>query len=85
MLGPFEEVMLTGLATDGGLYVPETLPRFSSADIKDMAHLDYSELAFKIMSPFVGGDIPDDDFRQLVDQAYGECRHKAIICTDTSQ
>lgn len=74
----FEEVMLTGLAGDGGLYVPEKLPKFSSADIKAMADMEYAELAFRIMSPFVGGDIPDSDLKQLIDQAYGEFRHKAI-------
>lgn len=74
----FEEVMLTGLASDGGLYVPEQLPQFSAADIKAMAELDYPELAFRIMSPFVAGDIPDDDLRGLINDAYGSFRHKAI-------
>lgn len=74
----FEEVMLTGLAPDGGLYVPESLPHFSPADIKAMADLDYNELAFRIMSPFVGGDIPDQDFRRLIDETYREFRHQAV-------
>lgn len=74
----FEEVMLTGLASDGGLYVPEHLPKFSPVDIKAMADMDYSELAFRVMSPFVAGDIPDDDFKRLIDEAYGQFRHKAI-------
>ncbi|MGQ9426352.1 threonine synthase [Gilvimarinus sp. F26214L] len=74
----FEEVMLTGLASDGGLYVPESLPSFSAADIRAMADMDYKELAFRIMSPFVAGDIPDADFKRLIDEAYGEFRHQAI-------
>src|SRR5690606_28548430 len=74
----FEEVMLTGLASDGGLYVPEQLPQFSAADIRDMAKLSYKELAFRIMAPFVGGDIPDHDFKRLIDETYGEFRHQAI-------
>jgi threonine synthase len=74
----FEEVMLTGLASDGGLYVPEKIPQFSPAEIKAMANLDFPELAFRIMSPFVGDDIPEDDFRQLINGAYSQFRHKAI-------
>lgn len=74
----FEEVMLTGLASDGGLYVPEKVPQFSPAEIKAMANLDYPELAFRIMFPFVGDDIPEDDFRQLINGAYSQFRHQAI-------
>lgn len=74
----FEEVMLTGLASDGGLYVPEQLPQFTAADIQAMADLDYPELAFRIMSPFVAGDIPDDDLRAIINEAYSGFRHKAI-------
>lgn len=74
----FEEVMLTGLASDGGLYVPEQLPSFSAEDIKAMADMDYPELAFRIMSPFVAGDIPEEDFRRIINDAYGTFRHKAI-------
>ena len=46
----FEEVMLTGLAPDGGLFIPENLPNLSHADIKAMQPLNYSDLAIKIKS-----------------------------------
>lgn len=74
----FEEVVLTGLASDGGLYVPESLPHFSREEIASWAGLEYRELAFKIMSPFVAGSIPDDDLRQLINQSYDRFRHQAI-------
>jgi threonine synthase len=74
----FEDVMLTGLASDGGLYVPQQLPRFSRADIEAMADLDYPALAFRIMSPFVAGDIPEKDLKQLINEAYSQFRHPAI-------
>ena len=80
-LGPvlnFEEVVLTGLASDGGLYVPESLPRFSPEKIKSWVGLSYTELAFEIMSPFVDGEIPDNDLRQLISKAYTSFRHQAI-------
>lgn len=74
----FEEVVLTGLASDGGLYVPETLPEFSREEIASWAGLSYQELAFKVMSPFVAGEIPDDDLRGLIDAAYASFRHQGI-------
>ena len=74
----FEEVVLTGLAPDGGLYVPEQLPKFSAAEIASWAGLPYEELAFKIMSPFVAGAVPEDDFKRIINDAYKGFRHDAI-------
>jgi len=74
----FEEAILTGLASDGGLYLPETLPKFSKEEIASWAGLSYEELAFKIMAPFVAGDIPDSDLRQIIAEAYTSFRHDAI-------
>ncbi|HBX38058.1 MAG TPA: threonine synthase, partial [Pseudohongiella sp.] len=56
----FEQVLLTGLAPDGGLYVPETLPVFNHEEIASWAGLRYDKLAFKVIKPFVNGEIPDD-------------------------
>ena len=47
----FEEAMLTGLARDGGLYVPETIPQLSAEDIKEMAGQSYEQVAFTVMRP----------------------------------
>jgi len=74
----FEDVVLTGLATDGGLYVPESLPQFSTETIASWAALSYQELAFEVMAPFVDGEIPDDDFKAIIDKAYSTFRHDAI-------
>tara|TARA_R110001599_G_scaffold353527_1_gene593583 strand:- start:20039 stop:21436 length:1398 start_codon:yes stop_codon:yes gene_type:complete len=74
----FEQVLLTGLAADGGLYVPETLPRFSPEDIAAMASLDYPQLALKIISPFVDDCIPDADLKAIIDETYTEFRHTAV-------
>ena len=74
----FEEVVLTGLASDGGLYVPETIPTFSKDKIASFAGMTYQELAFEVMSPFVAGEIPDEDFKVLIDKAYASFRHTAI-------
>ena len=74
----FEEVVLTGLATDGGLYVPEKMPNFSKEKIESFSMLSYQELAFEVMAPFVDGEIPDEEFKSLIDKAYSNFRHQAI-------
>ncbi len=74
----FEEVVLTGLASDGGLYVPEELPSFSSAEIAALANADYQQVAFTVMRPFVVGVLSDDELTTIIDKAYREFRHPAI-------
>ncbi|CAI8165058.1 MAG: Threonine synthase [Cellvibrionales bacterium UBA7375] len=74
----FEDVVLTGLAEDGGLFVPEQLPKFSTEEIASWAELSYEELALKIITPFVGGSIPEQDLRQLIEKSYAGFRHEAI-------
>ncbi|HEY7774675.1 MAG TPA: threonine synthase [Marinagarivorans sp.] len=74
----FEDVVLTGLATDGGLYVPETIPQFSASDIAEMRGLPYNELAFKVMAPFVEGALSDTELKDIIDRSYQNFRHDAI-------
>jgi len=74
----FEQVLLTGLAPDGGLYVPETLPVFSQQEIASWAGLPYDQLAFKIIQPFVNGEIPDDVLQNLISDSYREFAHPAV-------
>ena len=74
----FEDVVLTGLAPDGGLFVPQTLPKFSREEIASWAGLPYNELAFHVIAPFVDGAIPDTDLKRIIDAAYSDFRHRAI-------
>ena len=74
----FEDVLLTGLAPDGGLYVPESLPHFSLEEIRSWRGLSYSELAFRVMHPFVEDAIPADDFRAMLDETYAVFAHGAV-------
>ncbi len=74
----FEEVLLAGLASDGGLYVPETLPSFSQEEIASWAGLPYNELAFKIIKPFVSDCVPDADLKQMLDETYAGFNHIAV-------
>lgn len=74
----FEEVVLTGLASDGGLYVPEKWPRFTEQELKLMASASYSELAYQVMCPFVGDSLTEDELREIIAKAYSSFRHFAI-------
>ena len=73
----FEEAMLTGLARDGGLYVPETVPTLSHADIAAMAGKSYEEIAFQVMRPFVGDTFTDAEFTDIIAKAYANFGHSA--------
>ncbi len=74
----FEQVLLTGLAADGGLYVPQSLPSFSRDEIAAMAALDYPQLAQKIITPFVEDCIAADDLQAILQETYAEFRHGAV-------
>ena len=62
----FEDVLLAGLARDGGLYVPEDWPQLSADDLRGLSGAPYTEFAFRVMQPFVGGAIADDDLRRII-------------------
>ena len=74
----FDEALLTGLARDGGLYVPETWPTLTGPEIRALAGLPYAEAVFRVMRPFVGGVIPDDDLGALLSEAYAGFDHPAV-------
>ncbi|MEQ8192865.1 MAG: threonine synthase [Rhodospirillales bacterium] len=74
----FEDVLLAGLARDGGLYVPESWPRLSKADIRDLAGRPYHEVAFAVMRPFIGGCLADDEFRTLLAETYDRFDHTTV-------
>jgi len=73
----FDEAMMTGLARDGGLYVPEAVPVMPLAEIAALAGLSYEETAFRVMRPFLGGTFADDEFRRLIATAYAGFGHAA--------
>ncbi|MEI4234764.1 threonine synthase [Roseovarius sp. D22-M7] len=73
----FEEAMLTGLARDGGLYLPERIPQMDAADIRALAGVRYEEAAFRVMRPFIGDAFTDAEFREIIDRAYAGFGHAA--------
>jgi threonine synthase len=74
----FEAVTLAGLASDGGLYVPETWPRFGKGAIAAMAGLSYVETAVRVCAPFVGNSLTEAELRALMTRAYGRFNHAAV-------
>ena len=74
----FKGVVLAGLASDGGLYVPKELPQFSPADISRFATLSYTDLAFEMIQPFAAGTFDDATLKRMIADAYQSFRHPAI-------
>ena len=75
----FEDALLTGLARDGGLYVPAVWPHWSKDEIASLAGLSYEETAFRVMRPYIGASIADADLRAMIDGAYSGFRHAAVV------
>jgi threonine synthase len=74
----FDEVLLAGLARDGGLYVPESWPQFTPGEIRALAGKHYGEIAFAVIRPFVAGCIADGDLRRILEQTYAGFDHAAV-------
>ncbi|SMH41420.1 threonine synthase [Mesorhizobium australicum] len=74
----FSDALLAGLARDGGLYLPQSWPTFSAADIRAMRGLSYPDLAIRLLTPFVGDEIPQATFAKIVREAYATFRHDAV-------
>ena len=74
----FRGVTLAGLASDGGLYVPQVWPRFTADEIAAMRGLPYVDLAAKVMAPFTAGSLTEAELRDLCAAAYGSFSHDAV-------
>ena len=74
----FSDVLLAGLARDGGLYVPESWPTMTADEIADLAGKSYAEVAFRVISRFTGDDLAAADLRAMIDGAYATFRHPAV-------
>ena len=74
----FSDAVLAGLASDGGLYVPQSWPQISTLEIAEFAGKTYAEVAYAIISRFVEGEIPDIALRQIIDDSYAVFRHPSV-------
>ncbi len=73
----FGDAMMTGLARDGGLYLPESVPVFTHGQIAAMAGQSYEDIAFAVMRPYLGDTFTDDEFHGLITSAYAGFGHAA--------
>ena len=75
----FDEVLLTGLAADGGLYLPESWPQMSADDLRALRGLPYAEAAFRVTWPFVEGSLEEGEYRQILQESYATFDHEAVV------
>jgi threonine synthase len=75
----FVDAVLSGLAPDGGLYVPESWPQFSAGEIASMAGRPYAEVAAAVLGRFAGDEIPQADLLAMCRQAYAAFDHPAVV------
>ena len=74
----FEEVLLSGLAKDGGLYVPKIWPIIEYDELEAFSQMSYQEIAFAVMRRFTGDTFSDYKFRKMINAAYSDFDHKSI-------
>ncbi len=67
---PFDDILLAGLAPDGGLYVPETWPLFDAGELRALRGKSYAEAAFAVTAPFLGDAVTPAEWRAIIDRAY---------------
>jgi len=75
----FTEVLLAGLARDGGLYVPEAWPHLGEREVAALAGLSYAEAAFRVLSPYLREAVDAPDFRAMLEAAYATFAHPATV------
>jgi threonine synthase len=74
----FEDALLAGLATDGGLYVPESWPRLSEATLRSFVGADYATVAKAVLHPFMADDVSAERLSEIVDEAYACFTHPEV-------
>ncbi len=75
----FKDVFIRGLAEDGGLYIPKSLHKYNQKDLDSFKNLEYSDLAKKIIYPFIGDFISENDLGKLIDKSYSVFREKNVV------
>ena len=75
----FKDVFIKGLADDGGLYIPKSLHKYNQKDLDSFKDLEYSDLAKKIIYPFIGDFISENDLGKLIDKSYSVFREKNVV------
>ncbi|MDH3325005.1 MAG: threonine synthase, partial [Candidatus Peregrinibacteria bacterium] len=66
----FRTALLTGMPVDGGLFMPESIPTFTTEEIDNLKGKSFTDVAFQIAKKFIDGEIPDSDLREIINSAY---------------
>ena len=74
----FDDALLTGLANDGGLYLPMEWPFVSESSWLSMQGLSYSELASRVVNPFIKGSLVENDLDQIIADTYNKFNHPDV-------
>ena len=75
----FKDVFIKGLADDGGLFIPSSLPKYSEKEIQELKSLNYSDLAKKIIFPFIGNFMDKNELSKIIDKSYSVFRRENVI------
>jgi len=75
----FKDVFIKGLADDGGLFIPKNLNKYSQTEIYEFKKLDYKDLAKKIILPFIGDFMNENDLSKIIDKSYSVFREKNVV------
>ena len=75
----FKNVFLNGLASDGGLYIPEKIPFYSFKDIESFKDLSYEQLAVKIILNYCSNEFRENEIKDIVNKSYKEFRVKNVV------
>ena len=75
----FEDVFIKGLADDGGLFIPKSLHKYSQKDLLKLKNLEYKELAKKIIYPFIGDFMSENDLSRVIDKSYSVFRKENVV------
>ena len=75
----FKEVFIKGLADDGGLFIPQSLTKYSDTEINSFRELEYNQLAKKIISTFIGDFMSENDLSKIIDKSYSVFRKKNVV------
>ena len=75
----FTDVLLNGLAHDGGLYIPQEIPFFDKKDLSYLRSLDYANLAYQVIKPFIANEIPNKSLKEICIKTYRKSFGKEII------
>jgi len=70
----FEEVFIKGLADDGGLFIPKSLKKYSEEELKTLSTLSYQDLAKKVVFPFIGDFMSENELSDIVNKSYSVFR-----------